>query len=97
MKCRYKKPMECFYLTKDNYGKFLKKYNRNIYKNYIILLQDSWEDKEFIKIKDTRKRGKEYMIWINQYYVLINSFFDIESEWFHYTKEEFEEIFEAIE
>lgn len=26
MKCRYKKPMECFYLTKDNYKEFLKKF-----------------------------------------------------------------------
>lgn len=37
------------------------------------------------------------MIWINQYYVLANSFFDTESGWFHYTKEEFEEKFEVVE
>lgn len=36
MKCRYKEPMECFYLTKDNYKEFLKENFSSLYIDGII-------------------------------------------------------------
>lgn len=93
MKCRYKEPMECLYLTKDNYGKFLEKiYGDNYNDNYIIMLHNGIYG-EYIEIKSKRKFGGYYKFYLNKYYVEDYNYRD----WNEYDKEEFEEIFEVIE
>lgn len=93
MKCRYKEPMECFYLTKDNYGKFLKKiYGNNYNDDYIIMFHKGIYG-EYIEIKSKRKFGGYDKFYLNKYYVEGYDY----SDWDEYSKEEFEEIFEVIE
>lgn len=83
MKCRYKEPMEYFYLTKDNYGKFLKKFDLINYK-----IEDLTDNSFFCY-------GTYY--FFNKYYVkeynINTGYYGL----FLYTKEEFEEKFEVIE
>lgn len=87
MKCRYKEPMECFYLTKDNYEEFLNKFFNLSCDDYIIIY-----DKDYLKFK--LKDGNDdldYYYLYNHYYILEYSKIII-----RYTKEEFEKIFEVI-
>lgn len=87
MKCRYKEPMEYFYLTKDNYEEFLVKFF-NLSCDDIII----YGNKDYLKFK--LKDGNDdfdYYYLYNHYYILECSKVII-----RYTKEEFEEIFEVI-
>ena len=81
MKCRYKETMEYFYLTKDNYEEFLKKFDLINYK-----VEDLTDNSFFCY-------GTYY--FFNRYYVkeYNNGLYKL----LLYSKEEFEEIFEVIE
>ena len=88
MKCRYKKPMEYFYLTKDNYKKFLEKFF-NLSCDDIVI----YDNKDYLKFKFKDENDNfDYYYLYNHYYILECSKVII-----RYTKEEFEEIFELIE
>lgn len=81
MKCRYKEPMEYFYLTKDNYKEFLENFNLINYK-----IEDLTDNSFFCY-------GTYY--FFNRYYVkeYNNGFYKL----LLYTKEKFEQLFEVIE
>lgn len=92
MKCRYKKPIECFYLTKDNYKEFLEKFFNLSCDDYIIIY-----DKNYLKFKLKDENDDfDYYYLYNHYYILECS----ENKMLviiRYTKEKFEEIFEVVE
>lgn len=93
MKCRYKEPMEYFYLTKDNYGKFLEKFFNLSCDDYTVI----YDDKDYLKfkLKDENDDFNYYYLY-NHYYILECS----ENKMLvmiRYTKEEFEKIFEVID
>lgn len=81
MKCRYKGTMEYFYLTKDNYEEFLKKFDLINYK-----VEDLTDNSFFCY-------GTYY--FFNRYYV--KEYNNGRYKLLLYSKEEFEEIFEVIE
>lgn len=81
MKCRYKEPMEYFYLTKDNYEEFLEKF---------ILTNCKVED-----FTDYSFFCGGLYYFFNKYYVReygLEGYYKV----FLYTKEEFEKKFEVI-
>lgn len=92
MKCRYKEPMEYFYLTKDNYEEFLKKiYGKCYNDDYIIIFKKGFFG-EYIEVKSKARFGGDDIFYLNKYYVKDYDY----SDWDEYSEEEFEEIFEVL-